>query len=362
MSFFSLANNIQPKKRPSNKRLLPTSLRSAAEPQSFDGKSAQPVLPSVARRLLSLPGGVTAMSTTALILIDMQNDFLHGNGVFPRRHVDAHQLANAVRLLDQAAASQGWEVSWVQSCYGDLPVPVAGQTHTGAPCCRRGEWGMAFFEPIQALVKNVQLKMWYSAFRETGLHESLQARGVSHLIVCGVATNVCVSLTSRDALALGYTVEVVEDATAAGTLAKHLSALKALGEAGAAIVSCGDLLTRGRLRLGGFGEGSTLYCGFLGDVLGEDAFEELHREIGWQTNVSPGGEVPRRVALQGILGPSGEEPLYRHRPTSSPPWCPGPPRPAPKRSKRPSACSACSGRRTRTPCSTWPVTFPGSGS
>ncbi|MGK3990290.1 glutathione S-transferase N-terminal domain-containing protein [Sorangium sp. So ce136] len=49
------------------------------------------------------------MSTTALILIDMQNDFLHGNGAFPRRHVDAHQLANAVRLLDQAAASQGWE-------------------------------------------------------------------------------------------------------------------------------------------------------------------------------------------------------------------------------------------------------------
>jgi alkylated DNA repair dioxygenase AlkB len=69
-----------------------------------------------------------------------------------------------------------------------------------------------------------------------------------------------------------------------------------------------------------------LHCGHVDESLGQDAFQELQREIDWQTMFHRGGEVPRRVALQGSVGPSGEEPLYRHPADEQPrlvPWTPG---------------------------------------
>lgn len=52
------------------------------------------------------------------------------------------------------------------------------------------------------------------AFFLTGLNEILRAKGVSHLIVCGVTTEVCVQTTMREANDRGYECVLVEDATA----------------------------------------------------------------------------------------------------------------------------------------------------
>lgn len=71
------------------------------------------------------------MPTTALLIIDMQNDFLHEKGAFSKRHVDAYQLADSIAILAQAATQLGWVSRWVQSYYGETPRSCGGSNPFG---------------------------------------------------------------------------------------------------------------------------------------------------------------------------------------------------------------------------------------
>jgi alkylated DNA repair dioxygenase AlkB len=152
---------------------------------------------------------------------------------------------------------------------------------------------------------------------DTELHARFTAAGVSRLILCGVATDGCVLETAREARALGYEVEVVEDATTAGTSSKHVRALRAIEALGGRPRRAGELFSEGSepFALTGLGGGgSLLWCGALRAVLAGDAtsFEAVAREVGWSAMFHRGGEVPRRVAIQGTRSSEGVEPLYRH--------------------------------------------------
>lgn len=143
------------------------------------------------------------------------------------------------------------------------------------------------------------------------------------MLLCGVATQVCVLATARDARGLGYEVEVLADATAAGTQGKHLAALRDIRALGGKQRSWGDVLSEGSARvvLAGLGAGdTTLWCGALGECIadGGTTYDELEREVTWSSMLHRAGEVPRRVALQGTREPDGVEPLYRHPVDGSP--------------------------------------------
>lgn len=265
---------------------------------------------------------------TALLIIDMQNDFLAEGGAFSKRHCDPHQLAQSVAWLARAARAQGRVVVWVTSTYGEIdasPDALRGQTHTGSACCARGTWGAELFPalvPVRAeraagtAEWHVE-KRWYSAFRDTDLHARLQEAGVTTVVLCGVATNVCVLAAARDARRLGYDVAVLEDATAAGTAGKHAAALREMEGLGARRRRWADLLVDGSgpVRVDGIGAGGTsLWCGALDESLagGAGAFASVEREVAWTTMLHRGGEVPRLVAIQGERAPDGAVPLYRH--------------------------------------------------
>lgn len=265
------------------------------------------------------------VAQSALVVIDMQNDFLAEGGAYPRRHCDAGQLSQAVAWLARAAREQGRAIVWVSSVYGELAgdtEALRGQTHVGGPCCVRASWGAEPFAPLgETMAEGAGRptewrveKRWYSAFRETGLDERLRAAGVTRLVLAGVATNVCVLATARDALGLGYEVEIVADATAAGTASKHARALAEIEALGGRIRRWGELLGEGvALQVGGIGAGgSALWCGALGGVLADDAFGAVEREVAWGAMSHRGGEVPRLVAVQGERSADGVEPLYRH--------------------------------------------------
>ncbi|KAH7100274.1 hypothetical protein BKA62DRAFT_707386 [Auriculariales sp. MPI-PUGE-AT-0066] len=71
------------------------------------------------------------------------------------------------------------------------------------------------------------------------------------------------------------------------------------------------------------GEGDTeLVLNIVPEDLAKDAFELLKDEVGWQTMFHRGGEVPRRVAVQGEVAEDGSYPVYRHPADSSPPLKP----------------------------------------
>lgn len=70
--------------------------------------------------------------------------------------------------------------------------------------------------------------------------------------------------------------------------------------------------------------GTTLWCGALDERMEglAGAFEAATREVEWSAMFHRGGEVPRRVAIQGLRTPDGAEPLYRHPVDEQPPLRP----------------------------------------
>ncbi|HEU4538755.1 MAG TPA: isochorismatase family protein, partial [Polyangiaceae bacterium] len=266
------------------------------------------------------------VARSALIAIDLQNDFLAEGGACPRRHADPALLAQSIGWLARAARDQGRVVVWVTSAYGELAGgddALRGQSHVGPPCCARGTWGA---EPFAALGParaegagradewHVE-KRWHSPFRETDLDARLRARGVTKVVLCGVATNVCLLAAARDAARLGYAVEVLADASAASTASRHLRGLGEAEAVGARVRRWGELLDEGAgpVRLRGVGSGgSALWCGALREAAPGDAFAAIEREVAWGSMSHRGGEVPRLVAVQGARSPDGAEPLYRH--------------------------------------------------
>ena len=142
------------------------------------------------------------MSKTALILIDLQNDYFPG-GRFPLFGVD-QAAARARRLLDAARAG-GHTVVHVQHI---ATSPDAGffvkdtegaETHAGV----RPQDGEA-----------IVVKHRINAFLHTDLKTVLDGKGVEKVVIVGAMSHMCVDAGTRAAADLGYTVTVVHDACA----------------------------------------------------------------------------------------------------------------------------------------------------
>ena len=254
----------------------------------------------------------------ALLIVDPQVDFLTADGADSKRHVDLPTFGRTLAMVVDAARQRGAAIVWITSRYDhDDPDEAARRspTHTGRPCCRPGSPGIEIITSLRGSIQAPDVrveKRFYDAFFETDLAAQLERQGVKRVALCGVATDLSVRATARTVLDRGYAVEVFEDATTAGTAAKHARSIRALAKMGAQTPSWTRLLAGAPVTLEGLGAGdTTLRCGALPEV-GEGAFAALAAEVGWSTMYHRGGEVPRLVAVQGEVGTDGTEPLYRH--------------------------------------------------
>lgn len=167
---------------------------------------------------------------TALVLIDMQRDFIEPGGF-------GETLGNNVSLLEaivpatQAVlsawrAAGGLVVHTREAHRPDLSDCPPAKRNRGNPRLRIGDAGpmgriLIAGEPgnqiIDALApvpgELVIDKPGKGAFYATGLHELLQARGITHLIFGGVTTEVCVQTSMREANDRGYDCLLLEDCT-----------------------------------------------------------------------------------------------------------------------------------------------------
>jgi ureidoacrylate peracid hydrolase len=164
---------------------------------------------------------------TALLIIDMQNDFVHDEGhcakSFGLPMVSGFQSVIApIASLAGAARAAGVLVIYtkvVQLPDGSLASPVwlADNLRYGfEPLqCMRGTWG---WEIIDELVPEpgdlVVEKIRRTAFQGTNLENLLRSRGIESLIVTGVAGSGCVLSTVRDAIEKDYFTIVVKDCIA----------------------------------------------------------------------------------------------------------------------------------------------------
>jgi nicotinamidase-related amidase len=175
------------------------------------------------------PGPFTFdMGTTALVVIDMQRDFLLPGGFGESLGNDVSQLRRTIAPLGALMAA--WRAAGLPIIHtreGHLPdlsdCPPA-KLNRGAPSMRigdpgafgriliRGEYGHDIVDELQPLPgEPVVDKPGKGAFYATDLSEILDKSGITTLIVAGVTTEVCVHTTVREANDRGYECLVLAD-------------------------------------------------------------------------------------------------------------------------------------------------------
>lgn len=172
-----------------------------------------------------------AIEHTALVVIDMQRDFLEPGGFGAMLGNDVTRLQAIVptvaRVMAAWRAAGGRVVHTREAHRPDLSDCPPSKRLRGDPPARIGDAGpmgriLVAGEPGNQIVpalaplpgERVIDKPGKGAFFATGLHEALQADRITHLILMGVTTEVCVQTTMREANDRGYACLLVEDGTA----------------------------------------------------------------------------------------------------------------------------------------------------
>ncbi len=168
---------------------------------------------------------------TALVIIDMQRDFLEPGGFGETLGNDVSQLARAVApCASVLAAARAAGILVVHTREGHLPdlsdAPPA-KVERGAPSKRigdpgpmgriliRGEAGHDIIPELYPLDDEIVIdKPGKGAFYATELDDVLQDYRIANLLVCGVTTEVCVNTTVREANDRGYRCVVLADCCA----------------------------------------------------------------------------------------------------------------------------------------------------
>jgi nicotinamidase-related amidase len=187
---------------------------------------------------------------TALLVIDMQRDFLQPQGYAAQAGLDIGPLRAAIgpvgAVLVAARAAGILVVHTREGHVADLsdcpPYKLARSRRAGAeigspgPLGRllvRGEYGHDFVDELRPAPGEIVIdKPGYSAFEHTTLQQLLTTRGIDTLVVSGITTEVCVSSTVRAAADRGYRCLTVRDACASGDATLHEAALRMIGVEG----------------------------------------------------------------------------------------------------------------------------------
>ncbi len=164
---------------------------------------------------------------TALVVIDMQNDFCAEEGYlhkrFGRDMSSNLVLANRIMTTVAIAREAGVMIVWIKANYEPQYLGAAMKANADPDniCCEGGSWGWDFYQVTPLKGEPVVEKHCYNGFYETDLDKILKVKHIKNLVMTGVATNVCVESTLREAYFNGYFVIMPEDLCAASTAEFH---------------------------------------------------------------------------------------------------------------------------------------------
>ncbi|KAH7346273.1 Isochorismatase-like protein [Rhexocercosporidium sp. MPI-PUGE-AT-0058] len=202
-------------------------------------------------------------STSALVIIDVQNEFLDPEGNFPiSATVRPTLLSNLTTLIPRFRASGG-HIIWVQAIYANRavePAIMAAQdkgdgivgnnawlvaaTHVfSIPCCEEKTWGSNIHPEIFALSEKedvIVIKHGYSAYwgGNKGLSDAFKEKGVEDAYFCGVASGTCVLATIVDTVRRGEVrVHALPDCMGWRRENTHVEAVKRFEELGVDVVA-----------------------------------------------------------------------------------------------------------------------------
>jgi ureidoacrylate peracid hydrolase len=178
------------------------------------------------------------IKSTALLLCDLQNDFLHPKGAYARggqSSPDIAALPERIKPLADALRAAGGVIIATHFTL----VPGRGGEPLISPHLKQmrpfltsgdfapGSWGQATVDTLQPIDVAVE-KVAYSAFYMSRLEWVIRKLGVTRLLVCGIVTNGGVTSTVRDAHVRDLETIVIEDGCAAFAPSTHATAIDAL--------------------------------------------------------------------------------------------------------------------------------------
>ncbi|EGG75726.1 Peroxyureidoacrylate/ureidoacrylate amidohydrolase RutB [Gluconacetobacter sp. SXCC-1] len=204
---------------------------------------------------LPLPetGSMLDTGRTALLVIDVQNDFAAPAGAIGRAGVDMSAIAPAldnIHALIAAARSAGTPVIFARvittpetdTRAQKLLARRTGQDPDSIAICRKDTWGAAYHQ-VQPERGEIEIqKRLYSCFYGTNLEDILKGRGIDTLVLTGFSTNCCVESTARDGFHRDFNIFIVKDACADYGMAAHEASLGALSGQCALPISTHDVL------------------------------------------------------------------------------------------------------------------------
>ena len=225
---------------------------------------------------------MTARETSALLVIDMQNDFLAKGGYYdekakrtqagqgrlsamdidaltrvyghpPTRYEIREPYQDFVRMVTAVATKAlktGLTTIFVQAAYDpdacDRPPLFLHNPQRQDYGCHPGSWGADFVEPIKPLTAQAPAKVvtkpTFDAFFATELRGFLRGKRIDTLYVAGVETNVCVLFTACSALSHGFKTSILVECVTTSHLEVHTAALQIIAIAQGRLMPTPDFL------------------------------------------------------------------------------------------------------------------------
>lgn len=192
------------------------------------------------------------LSKTGLLIVDLQNDFLHPDGAYARGGQTSPMIAALPEKVLPVANALRKAGGWVVSTQFTL-VPGKEDEPFISPHLKKmrpflgkgdfapGSWGNTLVTELQPADLSVE-KVAYSAFFMTRMEWVLRKAGIETLFICGIVTNGGVASTVRDAHVRDFKTFVLSDGCAAFSTEVHERALGDLSTV-SSLVSCAEAVT-----------------------------------------------------------------------------------------------------------------------
>ena len=173
-------------------------------------------------------------SETAIIVVDIQNAYASAGGYLDIAGFDISgapaAIAKTKTVLDAARAAgvtviffqNGWDKEYTEAGTPGSPnwhksnalKTMRAKPELAGTLLAKGTWDYAIVDELTPKPGDIVIpKTRYSGFFNTNIDSVLRARGIRNLVFTGIATNVCVESSLRDAFHLEYFAVVLEDAT-----------------------------------------------------------------------------------------------------------------------------------------------------
>lgn len=193
----------------------------------------------------------------ALVVLDVLNDFCADDGAMAKEGLDvsmAQRMAERLPALIDAARRAGALVVFVRNIYStedntylsDAWLEQAQRRREGSyverAVCPPDSWGNDFYEVSPLPGEPIVTKHRFDAFLNTDLDLILRSNGVRSLVIAGVATNVCVETTARQAFVRDYYVVLPSDGAAAYSAEEQAASLTTIDRYFGQVTTCDEVI------------------------------------------------------------------------------------------------------------------------